>query len=812
MLSPYRVLDLGPERGLLCSQMLADLGADVIHLEPPSGSPARRQGPYAGDVEDPERSLTWWAWARNTRSVVLDPTAAQNRPRLLDLVRSADFLVESYAPGTMRAHGLDYEALAAVNPRLVYVSITPFGQDGPKATWRATDLTVLAAGGPLVLTGDADRPPVRLPVPQAFLHAAAEAAVAALIAHHERQRSGRGQHVDVSAQQAVALATQSYILCHPLGHPQVRRTAGGLRNGPIDVRMLFPARDGHVAVTFLFGSAIGPFSRRLMEYLYDEGACDAATRDKDWLRYSELLLSGEEPREEFERVKALIADFTAARSKQELLDVAMARGLLIAPVATVDEVLASPQLAARGYWHRHAAPTDGRPVTFPGPFARFSRTPVRYHRGPPRLGEHTAEVLAEARTLSGPPARPGPPDGPALAGVRIVDLMWVMAGPSATRVLADYGAEVVRIESTRRLDTARTLAPFHDNRPGAERSGVFQNLNTGKRMLTLDPTQPDGRAVLLDLVRRADVVTESFAPGTLERWRLGWEDLTAVKPDLVMLRTCLMGQTGPLATFAGYGNLAAAISGFSNLGGWPDRAPAGPFSAYTDYVSPRFVAAAILAALEHRDRTGDGQLIDLSQAEASLHFLGPALLDYTVNGRVATRIGNRDLVAAPHGVYPVVGEDRWIAIVAEDDADFATLCRHMERPDLPHAPDFATAAARRANGDALEAVVAAWTAAHDGHALEARLQAAGLAASLVQTSRDLWADPQLRHRGHFVRLSQAVHGEAVVEGSRFRLSRTPARIDGPAPSFGCDNEYVLRTLLGYDDTRITALVAAGVLA
>jgi crotonobetainyl-CoA:carnitine CoA-transferase CaiB-like acyl-CoA transferase len=175
MLSPYRVLDLGPERGLLCGQMLADLGADVIHVEPPTGSPARRQGPFAGDVEDPERSLTWWAWARNTRSVVLDFTDADDRRRLLDLVRDAHFLVESYTPGTLQAHGLDYDTLAAVNPRLVYVSITPFGQDGPKAAWRATDLTILAAGGPLVLTGDADRPPVRLPVPQAYLHAAAHA-------------------------------------------------------------------------------------------------------------------------------------------------------------------------------------------------------------------------------------------------------------------------------------------------------------------------------------------------------------------------------------------------------------------------------------------------------------------------------------------------------------------------------------------------------------------------------------------------------------------------------------------------------------
>jgi benzylsuccinate CoA-transferase BbsF subunit len=202
--------------------------------------------------------------------------------------------------------------------------------------------------------------------------------------------------------------------------------------------------------------------------------------------------------------------------------------------------------------------------------------------------------------------------------------MWVMAGPAGTRMLADYGPQIVRLESTRYIDTARTLAPFHANQPGPESSGLFQNLNTGKRMLTLDVRTPAGRAVALDLVRWADVVTESFAPGRMRALGLDYETLRQVNPRLVMLSTCLMGQTGPRAGFAGYGNLAAAISGFSNLGGWPDRAPAGPFSAYTDYVSPRFIALAILAALEHRRRTGEGQYIDCSQAECSLHFLGPA--------------------------------------------------------------------------------------------------------------------------------------------------------------------------------------------
>jgi crotonobetainyl-CoA:carnitine CoA-transferase CaiB-like acyl-CoA transferase len=345
-----------------------------------------------------------------------------------------------------------------------------------------------------------------------------------------------------------------------------------------------------------------------------------------------------------------------------------------------------------------------------------------------------------------------------------------------------------------------------------ERSGLFQNLNVGKRMLTLDARTPEGRAVVLDLVRWADVVTESFAPGRMAALGLDYQTLRAVNPRLIMLSTCLMGQTGPRATFAGYGNLAAAISGFSNLGGWPDRPPAGPFSAYTDYVSPRFVALALLTALEHRRRTGAGQYIDCSQAEASLHFLAPALLDFTVNGRVAGRVGNRDRHVVPHGVFPAAGDDAWVAIAVEDDPQWRALCTTMDRPELADDARFATAAARRAHEDALEVLVGGWTAAHDAHATTERLQHRGVPAYAVQNSPDLLHDPQLRARGHFHEVAHPLYGPTVVEHSRFVLGRTPAVIDGPAPTYGADNDFVLRDVLGYDDERITALVAAGALA
>jgi crotonobetainyl-CoA:carnitine CoA-transferase CaiB-like acyl-CoA transferase len=398
-----------------------------------------------------------------------------------------------------------------------------------------------------------------------------------------------------------------------------------------------------------------------------------------------------------------------------------------------------------------------------------------------------------------------------LDDVKILDFMWVLAGPSATRVLADHGALVVRVESTRRIDTARTLAPFHDGVPGAERSALFHNTNASKRMLTLDPTCAAGRAVVLDLVRWADVVAESFSPDVMQAWQLDYPVLRTVNPDVIMLSTCLMGQTGPWASFAGYGNLAAAISGFSNLGGWADRPPAGPFSAYTDYVSPRFVAVAILAALEYRRRTGRGQYVDLSQAEASLHFLGPALLDYEVNARLPHRVGNDDPDFVPHGVYPTTGRDCWVAIAVDGDEAFARLCDVMERPDLAVDSRFATLAARRTHREALDAEIGSWTRDRAAGAIEEALQARGVPASAVQDSAGLCADAQLAHRGHVLSLPHADLGTTAIEGSRFRLSRTPARLPESAPTYGRDTAWVLGELLGYDEARITELVASGAL-
>jgi benzylsuccinate CoA-transferase BbsF subunit len=391
--------------------------------------------------------------------------------------------------------------------------------------------------------------------------------------------------------------------------------------------------------------------------------------------------------------------------------------------------------------------------------------------------------------------------------LKVLDFTWAVATPSFTRALADYGATVVRVESQRSVDGARTVGPFRDDVPGYDNTALYHSMGAGKLGLALDLTNPASRDVVLDLVRWADVVAESFSPKAMRAWDLHYERLSEINPAVIMVSSCLMGQTGPMANYAGFGTMAAAICGFHHVTGWPDRAPVGAFSAYTDYVAPRFTLPAVLAALDHRNRTGRGQYLDFSQLEASLHLLAPALLDYTVNGRVTERSGNDDPLFAPHGVYPCGGTDAWVAVACESDEQWHAVCTLLNRPDLAGLE----AAARRERRRELDELISAWTADRSPSEAEKVLQGAGVPAHQMQNAVECAVDPQLAHREAFVQVAHAVHGTTWIENSRFRLSRTPAMVERAGPTFGEDVEYVLGDLLGYDVDRIAELAMAEVL-
>ena len=781
MLSRYRVLDLTDERAHVAGFMLAALGAEVICVEPPEGAHSRSVPPFAGDI-----SLVHWAYNRGKRSVVGGPAEIDA------LAASADVVLHC---GAVEA---DLAALRAANPRLVTVNVTPFGPDGPKNGWVASDLTLMAAGCQLSITGDEDRAPVRTAAPQAWLHAGAEAAVGALLALTERERSGLGQHVEVSAQIAVMQAAVPAMLAAPHENPPVRRMAGGLWGaGVIPLLFVYPAKDGHVSILLLFGAMIGPFSRRLVDWAYELGLCDKETRDLDWIHFLEDLVIGKYPIEKLAHVQQVVAEFTASMTKAELFAGAKERRLLLAPVMTLPELLESEQLAARSYWIETDDPALPAVARCPGDYVRMDGLTAL--RRAPRLGEHTAEILgALPAAPTTKPETPTPADALSrrrlpLEGLKVVDFTWVYAGPLMTRLLADFGATVIKVESSTRPDPTRGGGPAINGDRGSDGAAGYSHFNAGKLGFALNMSVPEAKDVLHDLVAWADVVVESFTPGVLDEWGFGYEAMRAINPGVVLLSTCLMGQTGPLADFAGFGNLAAAVTGFYDLTGWPDRIPAGPFLAYTDYIAPRFAIAALLAALDERRRTNLGRHIDLSQAEASIHFLTPAILDAQLNGNVLSRMGNADIQFHPHGIYPTVGPDDWIAIACETEAHRVTLAGLLGVP-----------------ADQLDDErIAGYTRACDKHELTHQLQALGVPAHWVANSAEAWTDEQLHHLGHWLTVAHPVHPSVVVEGPRQFLSETPGRVVRGGPSLGEHLDIVTREFLGYDDDRIGALLAAG---
>ena len=764
MLSAYRVLDLTDGACGFCGYLFGQLGAEVVLVEPPGGCSARHDAPLA-DGE----GLWFEAYGRGKASVVTDD--------LEDLLAGADFLIESFSTGESEARDLVPESVAARHPYLIHISLTPFGKTGPKANWPATDLTVWAASGAHALAGDDDRAPVRTSVPQAALHAGADAVGAALIALYERHASGLGQHIDVSMQQSCAQAALSANLAVPNNGGQISRIAGGIA-GVFPVRLTWPCRDGYIALTLLFGPAFTEPNARLMRWLFDEGAIGSDFAGRDWGDELALMFRGEKAPDDYFTLCDSIESFTRQYTQQELFEAGLTRGIYIAPTLDIAGLLSEPHFHARDYWH---AIEGGMRV--PGPFARFSATPLNAQGKAPALGSSRHPDWAPRSLPSGEPSTSRP-----LAGLKVLDFMWVIAGPFFTRVLTDYGATVIKVESSKRLEPARGAPTFKDNEPGLDTGMPFQNFNAGKLGMTLDPNNEAARKIILELVQWADVVTESFSPKAMKAWGLDYESLRNVNPNLIMLSSCLMGQTGPRAQVPGYGNMAAAIAGFYDLTGWDDRSPAGPYLAYTDGVAPRFMLAGLMAALEHRRGTGEGQHIDLSQAEAAIHFLAPAILEYERTGQIWHRMGNRDRNLQPHGVYPAAGDDAWIAIACVDDASRDAL--------------------RSIVGELDDGAIATWTITHTVSEAEAILIEAGVPAHGVQNSAECGADPQFAAREHFIEVPHTSEGAMVIENTRCKLSRTPGAPSHAGPELGEHNVYVLQEILGYDDEQLANAFAS----
>ena len=761
LLAGIRVVDLAGEPAAIAGRVLADLGAEVVVVEPPGGHPLRAQ------------EHRWAAWAAGKRAIEV---SGADDPRLDALLAEAHAVLTTPGfPGV-----LDVDETRA--PNAVWLSVTPFGLTGPRASWRASDLGVLASSGNMYPTGNPERPPVRCTEPSGYAHTGGEAAFAVLTALW----TGHPHRIDLSMQECVEVANMAF----PAGFAKTGMR--GKRLGPQSqrTREIWPASDGWVSFGLRGGKARIPTLELITKLVADDDVDASVLEAQDWHEWNpnnvaeEVLRAVEQP----------IAEYFARHTMRELYEIACETNLMLAPANSAREILQSKQLEARSFF----VSLDGI-ERLPGPFVQVraydgEAAPAGPQAGSPRIGASDVAFTDRAHRPTNDWWSAG---RPAWDGVKILELGSGAAGPIATRYFAEHGATVLRIESRARPDFLRVYALGPENPHGLEGAPMFDALNVGKRNVTLNLKHPDAVALVRRLVVEwADAVAENYAPRAMKGFGLDYDALATVKPDLVMISACLNGQTGPHKDYPGFGGQGAALSGYNWLTGWPDLEPVGPYATITDSLAPRYVAAALAAGLHYRSRTGQGVYLDVSQVESGTWTLAPTLVAAQVDDVVAVRDGNRSNQAVPHGAFPCADEgavgDRWIAIACWADDEWACLASIIGVDD----PSLATLEARQSRVDEVEAAVAAWTRDRTRAEVAEMLQIEGIEAVPVEDFGDIYHDEQLNARGHFVPLTHPFMGPGMYEHNGFRLSDASSGYDRAGPTLGQDNDWVLGELLG----------------
>lgn len=789
------VLDLTSARGELAGRLLSDLGADVLKIECNQGRISNVLPPFTSYGT----SLFATAYGLGKKSVALDIAEPSNLKELLNLCKKADVLIESFTPGYADSIGIGYKRLSQENPSLIYAAITPFGQEGPKAHWPATDLSIEAAGGRVSLQGDSDRPPLPVGFPQAFLHASAQIAADIVVALNERCTSGLGQFLDNSAQETMwwtLMNAQGSPVCtgeNPPGAGDDRATHGrGLGSQIVE------ARDG--LVTIAPGASSGR-SKSMFSIAVEEakqrGESVEDLDNFDWDNWVPQYRSGELTREHLQDVGEILARFIRRRTKLELVNWALHDDLRLGPLNTTKDLLDFPQFKERKLFKT----VDG--IQHLADWVKMSRTRLKHES--PKIVD-LREVRWKPRSASRTLTRIR--SGNAFEGINVADFSWVAAGPTIAKCLADHGATVVKIESQTRPDLSRTLPPHIDSQPGLNRSYWSFLYGTSKLSLQCNLSTHAGR----DLARRvcdwADVVIESFSPGTMKRMGLDYPTLSENRPELIMFSTSMLGQTGPLSSYAGFGQQAAGFCGLHYITGWPDRDPCGVASPYTDVVAPKFGIASLAAAIFERRESGLGQHIDLAQAECSMMFLAPLILDQAINGNTAQAQGYDSYYACPQGIYPCQGTERYIAISIETTRqwkEFSKIVPEFKFTDQRY-DAFDDRWTKREN---INEAIGLWTQDADAFELEAKLVGHGIPASVVMRPLDVYNDPQIEAR----QLKQILHhsecGEVVHFGFPTRFSAKEQMVLSAPPCIGEHNEFVMRSLLDLKDKEIREYYEAG---
>jgi crotonobetainyl-CoA:carnitine CoA-transferase CaiB-like acyl-CoA transferase len=679
----------------------------------------------------------------------------------------ASFLIERLGTQRLAESGCTREMLESRHPRLIHVSVTTFGSDGPRADWVGSELIASAMGGSLILTGKPDGVPVKEALDACFFHADMVAAAGAMAAHYERGTSGLGQHIDISAQEVALSRGVNGILVWQFDRRKLRRAGGALNYGQAKVRCIWSLADGWCFHTLMTGRIGAPANQALSDWI-DASGLDNPLRGVDWIRYNRSTLDPELRT----RWEAAIAAFFRTRSKAEIATEGRRRGINATVVCEPADILADPHLNAREFWEQDSG----------------LRKPSRFFAAT----EGTA-ALAPASTAVNTSRRPGP-----LAGIRVLDFSWALVGSITTKTLGDLGADVVKVESRTRPCLSRLDVQVTASRPGNfDDKPWFAHLNTSKRSLALDMKRPESREIIEPLIRWADVVVENFSPGTMKKLGLDYAALTRINPAIVMLSGSVYGQTGPLAQEWGVDGTGGALSGRTFLTGWPDRDPVIPGAVpYGDVIVPYVMAAAGAAALQHRRRARAGCHIDASMYEICVQQTYGAILQ-AQTGERPWRTGNRDGGVFHQGVYPVLGEDRWIAISC------ATAAQWQQLVEIAGIPDSSDPAVR-------DTRLVVWTTSRSGPELAKQLQTAGIAAGELQDMEDLLEhDPQLKARAPLVTLEHPLLGPFGHVRTPMRFSRSPI-VPYRAPGIGEHSASIATELAGLAPERVNELEKLGV--
>jgi crotonobetainyl-CoA:carnitine CoA-transferase CaiB-like acyl-CoA transferase len=781
-LAHVRVVELTDLRGAFAGRLLADLGADVVKVEPRAGDPARWRPPFAGDRPAPDRSLPFLYRNANKRGVRLELHDDDGWHRFLALCAHADILVENLGPVAARRHGLAPDEVRERHPRLVHVAISDFGATGPHAAWRLEALPAFAASGALHACGFSDRAPCWLPGHLAHDCASVFAVAGALAALLDRARTGLGQTVEVSVQEAAingihpwAIPLADYAARYPMLPRRPRRNADG-------AYQVLAVSDGWVRVL--------PGSPRQWRAFLELLGQPEALGGPEWEIPLFRLANADV-------IRLVATDALASRSLAEVLETARRLDVPLVAVNRPEAFVSEEQTRRRKFFTPAHLPDHGDAPMAPGPFT-FTATPTALRRAAPALAGDEASFAPRVDA----PARGGA-DGPVLAGVRVVDLGVGVAVPEAGWLLAELGAEVIKIESCANLDFLRRVTVEPDQ---PDRSMQFNDASRGHLGVALDLRTTRGREVALALCAAADVVIENNRGGVVQRWGLDYADVRARRPDVIYYASQAFGRGGPLGEASAYGPLNSAFAGLTWLWNHADAPyPGGSSLNHPDHIAAKLAVATILAALEHRRRTGEGQLIEMSQAEAAAYFIGEVYLEQAWTGRAVVQRGNAVEWACPHGVYPAAGDDRWVAIAVTDDDAWSRCARVLGIPDA----SYATVAGRLAARDVLDALVAAWTREREPEEAARLLQEAGVSAMSVTHGEALRDDPHLTARDALPTVTHPDMGPTRHSGNPIRFSRTPITTAGPAPRLGEHTADVLARWLGIDAAEARKLLDDG---